>query len=148
MDNLPRLTEEELDLCRKAFQMFDKDGSGTIDVRELKTALNALGQNPTDEELFVMISQVDEDGSKEIEFPEFVKAIQINKAMSEKSAVEQDTIDAFVALGGNSDKSGKISIARLRHIAEEFELTLNVEKLVGEEGKLDMDYEEFKLILT
>jgi len=24
----------------------------------------------------------DEDGSKEVEFPEFVKAIQINKAMS------------------------------------------------------------------
>jgi hypothetical protein len=24
---LPRLTEEELDLCRKAFQHFDKDGA-------------------------------------------------------------------------------------------------------------------------
>jgi Ca2+-binding EF-hand superfamily protein len=33
-------------------------GSGTIDVKELRTALAALGQNPTDEELFVMISQV------------------------------------------------------------------------------------------
>lgn len=33
-------------------------GSGTIDVKELKTALNALGQTPTEEELFVMISQV------------------------------------------------------------------------------------------
>lgn len=33
-------------------------GSGTIDVKELRTALNALGQHPTDEELFVMISQV------------------------------------------------------------------------------------------
>lgn len=44
-------------MCRKAFTMFDKDGTGTIDVRELKTALIALGQQPTDEELFVMISQ-------------------------------------------------------------------------------------------
>ena len=34
-------------------------GSGTIDVKELRTALNALGQHPTDEELFVMISQVE-----------------------------------------------------------------------------------------
>jgi hypothetical protein len=33
-------------------------GSGTIDVKELRTALSALGQSPTDEELFVMISQV------------------------------------------------------------------------------------------
>lgn len=45
--------------------------------------------------------QVDEDGSKEIEFAEFVKVIQINKAMSEKCADEQETLDAFVALGGN-----------------------------------------------
>jgi Ca2+-binding EF-hand superfamily protein len=44
---------------------------------------------------------VDEDGSKEIEFQEFVHAIQINKAMSEKSSNEQETLDAFVALGGN-----------------------------------------------
>jgi hypothetical protein len=33
-------------------------GSGTIDVKELKAALHALGQNPSDEEVFVMISQV------------------------------------------------------------------------------------------
>ena len=31
--------------------------SGTIDTKELKTALSALGQNPSEEELFVMISQ-------------------------------------------------------------------------------------------
>ncbi len=38
--------------------MFDKDNSGTIDTKELRTALSALGQNPSEEELFVMISQV------------------------------------------------------------------------------------------
>ncbi len=32
-------------------------GSGTIDIKELKTALTALGQSPSDEELFVMVSQ-------------------------------------------------------------------------------------------
>jgi hypothetical protein len=46
-------------------------------------------------------SQVDEDGSKEIEFQEFIHAIQINKAMSEKNSNETETVDAFVALGGN-----------------------------------------------
>ena len=29
MDNLPKLSEEEMDLCRKAFHMFDKDGART-----------------------------------------------------------------------------------------------------------------------
>lgn len=49
----------------------------------------------------VLALQVDEDGSKEIEFQEFVHAIQINKALSEKTTNEQETLDAFVALGGN-----------------------------------------------
>ncbi len=53
-----------------------------------------------------MMTQVDQDGSKEIEFSEFVRAIQINKSLSAKSSSEHDTIDAFVALGGNVS-SGK-----------------------------------------
>ena len=34
------LTQEEIDNCREAFDRFDKDGSGTIDVWELKATLN------------------------------------------------------------------------------------------------------------
>ena len=49
----------------------------------------------------LIMLQVDQDGSKEIEFKEFVYAIQLNKALSEKASSEQDTLDAFVALGGN-----------------------------------------------
>lgn len=50
-----------------------RTGSGTIDATELRATLEALGQKPTDEELFLMIAQVDEDNSGEIEFPEFLK---------------------------------------------------------------------------
>ena len=34
----------------------------------------AMGQYPTDEELLQMIAEVDDDGSNEIEFSEFLKA--------------------------------------------------------------------------
>eukprot|EP00798_Chlamydomonas_sp_ICE-L_P010184 gene10184-8091_t len=143
------LNEEEMEMCRKAFQMFDKAGNGTIDVNELQAALLALGQTPSDEDLFVMISQVDEDCSREIEFAEFVKAIQINKAMTEKNAVEQDTIDAFVALGGNADKTGTVKILRMKNVLEDFELALDVMKFVSDpEEKTGLEYEEFKTILS
>jgi hypothetical protein len=52
-------------------------GSGTIDATELRATLEALGQKPTDEELFLMIAQVDEDNSGEIEFAEFLKVRRI-----------------------------------------------------------------------
>jgi hypothetical protein len=37
------LDEEQLEELREAFNLFDTDGSGTIDVRELKAAMRALG---------------------------------------------------------------------------------------------------------
>ena len=46
------LTQEEIDACREAFLAFDKDRSGTIDVWELRQVLEAMGQAPTEDELF------------------------------------------------------------------------------------------------
>lgn len=50
------LSQEEYEECRIAFNKFDQDGSGKIDVPELRATLQALGQHPTDEELFLMIA--------------------------------------------------------------------------------------------
>lgn len=58
--------------------------------------------------------QVDEDNSGEIEFSEFCKVIIKHKAATAKNGDDGDTLDAFVALGGNPDKSGKISTDKLR----------------------------------
>ena len=60
------LQQEEIDACRDAFNAFDKDGSGNIDVWELRQVLEAMGQKPTEEELFQMISEVDGDMSGDI----------------------------------------------------------------------------------
>lgn len=47
------------------------------------------------------ILQVDDDGSGLVEFDEFVKCIEKNKAASQRNADDGDTVDAFVAMGGN-----------------------------------------------
>jgi len=146
-----RLSEEEQDLCRKAFAKFDRDGSGTIDVRELRTALEAMGQHPTEEEVFVMIHDVDEDNSGEIEFSEFCRVIEKHKEASASNSNEQDTLDAFVALGGNSDKTGRISSDKLRATIKAFELTLDIERLIQEvdtDRSGFLEYKEFKAILS
>ena len=53
--------------------MFDTDGSGAIDAKELKVAMRALGFEPKKEEIRKMISDADRDGSGVIEFPEFME---------------------------------------------------------------------------
>lgn len=48
---------------REAFQLFDKDGGGTISTKELKQVFEALGQHPSEEDVQSMISEVDQDGT-------------------------------------------------------------------------------------
>ena len=84
-----------------------------IDAPELKATLNAMGQNPTEEEIFQMISQVDDDNSGAIEFAEFLKVIENQKTTAAKANDETDTLDAFIALGGHPDKTGEISTDKL-----------------------------------
>ena len=47
---------------QRVFRLFDSDGSGSIDSKELKVAMRALGFEPKKEEIQKMISDVDDDG--------------------------------------------------------------------------------------
>ncbi|KAK9809046.1 hypothetical protein WJX72_008371 [[Myrmecia] bisecta] len=144
------LSAHELEMCRKAFAGFDTDNSGTIDAKELKLVLQALGQAPSDEELFVMISQVDEDRSGEIEFPEFLKVVEKQKKDAAQQNDETDTVEAFVALGGNHDKTGTVSVDTLRRTVKEFELTIDLDAMLKELDKDSsgtIDFGEFKKLL-
>ncbi|GFH21359.1 uncharacterized protein HaLaN_18648 [Haematococcus lacustris] len=81
----------------------------------------------------------------------FACPLQINKAITAKHGDEQETIDAFVALGGNADGSGTISTDRLQAVVREFELTLNIAKFIAEVDKENsgtIGYEPFKLLLA
>ena len=66
------MKKEQLELFRDTFVIFDKDGDGTIDSKELSTVLKSMGYNPTIEEIKEMVEDVDSDGSGSIEFLEFL----------------------------------------------------------------------------
>merc|ERR1711924_214204 len=61
-------SEQQIAEMKEAFELFDLDGSGTIDAKELKTAMRALGMEPTKEEVKKMIEDIDKDGSGTIDF--------------------------------------------------------------------------------
>ena len=67
------LTEEECAEIHKVFNLFDKDGSGTIDAWELKDAMRALGIFVANrEEQKKYMEKADKDGSGTIEQTEFL----------------------------------------------------------------------------
>ena len=146
------LSQEEIDGCREAFNAFDKDRSHTIDVWELRQVLEAMGQKPTEEELFQMISEVDEDMSGSSDVAEFLKVMVNQKGRAEKFGDESDMIDALVACGGAQDKSGCVQRDTLvKIIKQDFGLTINIEELINEvdsNGSGQIEFFEFKTLLS
>ncbi|CAE7469327.1 unnamed protein product [Symbiodinium sp. CCMP2456] len=112
------LDEQFIQKCREAFNTFDQDGSGTIDTQEMKLLLEAIGEAPSEEELFRFMADVDEDGTGEIEFAEFLRAFEKQRGGAQELEDELDTIDAFVALGGEPDKTGYIDTQRLIQVVK------------------------------
>jgi len=145
------LEQIEIDKSQEAFKAFDKDGSGTIDKDELKKVLEEMGQKPQDEEIIKMISEVDTQNKGVIDFNDFLKVIAYHKQCQQNND-ESDTLDAFIAMGGNPDKSGKVDAKELiRIIRDEFKMTIDIERLIKEidtDGSGEIEYDEFKALLS
>ena len=67
----PMASPDELLLWHNTFKMFDRDGGGDVDLRELGLMFRQLGQTPTEREMRLLIEEVDADGSGTIDFEEF-----------------------------------------------------------------------------
>jgi Ca2+-binding EF-hand superfamily protein len=62
--------EDEL---KEVFKLFDTDGNGKISPMELAQTMKALGENLSPEDIKSMMSEVDENNDKQIDFDEFKK---------------------------------------------------------------------------
>eukprot|EP00746_Dinoflagellata_sp_MGD_P091615 gnl/MRDRNA2_/MRDRNA2_36299_c0_seq1.p1 gnl/MRDRNA2_/MRDRNA2_36299_c0~~gnl/MRDRNA2_/MRDRNA2_36299_c0_seq1.p1 ORF type:complete len:453 (-),score=113.75 gnl/MRDRNA2_/MRDRNA2_36299_c0_seq1:115-1473(-) len=63
---------EELERLRQIFGKYDKDSSGTIDLKELQQMCKDLGGRMTDEEVANAMAQLDKDNNGTCDFEEFI----------------------------------------------------------------------------
>jgi calmodulin len=142
------LTEEQVAEFKEAFELFDKDGDGFIQTKQLGTVMRSLGQNPTEAELIDMINEVDADGKGIIDFPEF---LSLMSCKMHDVDVEEELIECFKVF--DRDNNGFISAAELRHVMcglgekitdEEIDEMVHEADVAGHvDGDGRINYEEF-----
>merc|ERR1711987_23856 len=109
---------------KEAFDLFDTDGSGSIDSKEMGVAMRALGFEPKKEEIQKMISDVDDDGSGTIGYPEFLK-MMTHKILNKDP--KDDMLKAFRLF--DDDQTGSVSFKNLKRVAKETGQTLTDDEL-------------------
>eukprot|EP00828_Plagiopyla_frontata_P047752 TRINITY_DN8925_c0_g1_i2.p1 TRINITY_DN8925_c0_g1~~TRINITY_DN8925_c0_g1_i2.p1 ORF type:complete len:166 (-),score=53.16 TRINITY_DN8925_c0_g1_i2:149-646(-) len=141
-DRKQSLNEQQQQNIKEAFDLFDVDGSGTIDIKELKVALRALGFEPKKDEIKKLLSDLNNTEQKEsssnmIDFHEFLQIMTAK--MNEKESPEE--IDRAFKL---FDKDGKqeITFENLKAIAIELGENMSDEELkqmIKEANKINKD---------
>eukprot|EP00760_Papus_ankaliazontas_P032947 PhM_4_TR6096/c0_g1_i1/m.107086/K02183/CALM; calmodulin len=87
------LTNSQIEQLKEVFNHFDTDHSGSIDIDELGKVFDAMGQSLSKEELGQLIAQVDDDGSGEIEFQEFMLLMCSN--FGNQRTFDQEMLEEF-----------------------------------------------------
>lgn len=64
-------SKDENDNLRAAFEVFDTDKNGRIDLKELRNLLKTLGEDVTDDQVTEMMTVADLDNNGTIDFEEF-----------------------------------------------------------------------------
>mmetsp|Transcript_91681 Transcript_91681/g.245611 ORF Transcript_91681/g.245611 Transcript_91681/m.245611 type:complete len:157 (-) Transcript_91681:85-555(-) len=137
-------TEDQIEEFKEAFSLFDKDGDGTITADELGVVMRSLGRNPTRAELEAMIAEVDDDGSGEIEFPEFLQLMA--KKLQDTDSVEEMR-EAFMVF--DRDKSGSVTASELKHVMNNLGEQVSdeeVENMIAEadaDGDGELSFDDF-----
>merc|ERR1712070_1088980 len=99
---------------KEAFDLFDTDGSGCVDSKELKVAMKALGFEPKKGEIEKLIHSVDDDGDGEMDWDDFLR-------MGEAKILNKDQKDDLLKAFGLMDRSqtGKLTVEDLKAVAKD-----------------------------
>eukprot|EP00924_Labyrinthula_sp_SR-Ha-C_P013005 snap_masked-scaffold_12-processed-gene-6.32-mRNA-1 protein AED:0.31 eAED:0.31 QI:0/-1/0/1/-1/1/1/0/156 len=85
--SVAQFTEGEKEELKQAFELFDTNGDGRIDVKELKAAMEALGFTSRSTTVYKIFNEIDSNESGKIEFSEFLELV--GRKIMEKDSKEE-----------------------------------------------------------
>merc|ERR1712019_300400 len=128
------LTEEQKNEIREAFDLFDTDGTGRIDVKELKVTMRALGFEPKKEDIKKALADLGKDGNSTIDFNDFYQIMEIKMGDRDSKAEMEKAFRLF-----DDDNTGKISFKNLKRVCQEIDQPINDEELQEMIDEADRD---------
>lgn len=131
------LNDDQLNLLKEAFDLFDMDKTGKIDYHELKLTLKAFGFQMKKQEILNLIQKFESgNNSNKITFNDFIDL------MTEKFSERDPREEAVMAFDlFDEEKKGKINIKNLKRAVKEINenLSENELKAIIEEFDTDQD---------
>lgn len=128
----------------EAFNLFDTEGTGKIDIKNFKVAIRALGFEPKKEELKKLLAEVDKYGTGKLSFENFLHLMATK--MAERDSKEEIQ-KAFRLI--DSTGTGAITFGDLRRVALELGEDLTneeIQEMIDEadrDGNGDVEQDEF-----
>ncbi|CAK55576.1 unnamed protein product (macronuclear) [Paramecium tetraurelia] len=119
----PGLTDDEIDEIREAFNLFDTEGTGRVDPRELKAAMQSLGFDQKNPTIFNMIAELENEGT-DVDFDQFLDAITSKLGNRESKDGINKIFDLF-----DDDGSNSINLNNLKRVSKELGETMTAEEL-------------------
>jgi len=146
------LTTEQVQMLQKAFDMFDRDKTGSIETQMMSTILRTLGQTFEESDLQLLIDEVDADGSGQLEFEEFLTLVARFMVEEDAEAIQEELREAFRLY--DKEGNGYIRTAELREIMRALDDKLTEDELdemiteIDTDGSGTVDFDEFMEMMT
>lgn len=150
--SVEELTKEQVQMLRKAFDMFDREKRGCIHTNMVSTILRTLGQSFEEKELQALIKEIDADGSGEVEFDEFLTLTAKFLVEEDTEAMQEELREAFRMY--DKEGNGYIPTSALREILRALDDKLTNDELEEMISEIDtdnsgtVDFDEFMEMMT
>mmetsp|Transcript_1610 Transcript_1610/g.1993 ORF Transcript_1610/g.1993 Transcript_1610/m.1993 type:complete len:159 (-) Transcript_1610:106-582(-) len=144
----PGLSQDEIEELKEAFALFDHENKGSIDGKELKSAMESLGYKKKNKMVHQMIESIDKE-KKEITFPAFLDMMTAKISDTDS----RDDIMKVFQLFDEEDK-GYITVDNLKNVTRELGENMTKDELAEMITRADTDddgkvsFEDFYAIMT
>ncbi|CAG9774066.1 unnamed protein product [Ceutorhynchus assimilis] len=144
--------DQQMQLLKRAFSMFDTAKRGAIDCEKVRTILTTLGHTYDDKELEKMLEDEDPEGNGSVNFDSFCRVASHFLENEDEEALQKELKEAFRLY--DKEGNGYIPISSLREILAALDDQLTNDQLNEMIAEIDtdasgtVDFDEFMEMMT